>query len=143
MKVNVNNPCKYDLDAGALRKACAKVLKSEGVRDDVILSLTAVSEEDMAGLNGRFLKRVGPTDVIAFPMEEEIDKGYLLGDVVVCPEVIMKRQEEYGVEKERLIEYVAVHGVLHLLGYEDDDARGFESMELRQREILEIKGRSG
>lgn len=130
------NQAGGDLDARSLRKACIKALKSEGVRRDAVLSVSALKGEEMEELNRRYLDREGQTDVIAFPMGEESGEGFLLGDVVICPEYIAGRSKEYDVEEGRELEFVAVHGILHLLGYDDRDEEGALKMERRQREIL-------
>ncbi|MDY6794245.1 MAG: rRNA maturation RNase YbeY [Actinomycetota bacterium] len=140
MKVAVNPFCGGEIDTGALEKVCVEVLRYEEARRDILLSVTAVDEDEMRDLNRRFMKREGSTDVIAFPMGEESEEGYLLGDVIICPEVIMRHRDEYRVDEGRELEYVAAHGVLHLLGYEDGDAVASASMDLRQRKILHIEG---
>lgn len=141
MKVTVNRGTDRHLDTRSLRKACLKVLKAEGARRDTLLSLSAVGSGEMAGLNARYLGRDGPTDVLAFPMAEEGAGGFLLGDVVICPEVIEHEKPRYGVEEGREPEYVAAHGVLHLMGYDDSDEAGAAMMDRRLREILGLVGR--
>jgi probable rRNA maturation factor len=136
VKVAVNSAAAYRIDTRALRRACLKTMKAEGVRRDAVLSISVLSENEMSDLNQRYLRREGPTDVLAFPMEEESAGGFLLGDVIVCPDYVIAKKEEYDVEDGKELEYVAVHGILHLLGYEDDDEEGALAMERRQREIL-------
>lgn len=140
MKVAVNNSCGRKLDMKTLKKACLSIMRAEGVRKDAVLSLSAVDEEEMGELNRRYLRRGGPTDVIAFPMGEDCEQGYLMGDVLICPQVILDRKRQYGVDEERVLEYVAAHGVLHILGYEDEDEKGWEEMDRKQREILGLPG---
>ena len=136
MKVAVNNRCGLKLDEKALKKACLSVMRAERVRKDAVLSLSALDEKEMEELNRRYLKRDGPTDVIAFSMGEDCEQGYLMGDVLICPQVILDRLRQYEVDEERVLEYVAVHGVMHLLGYEDEDEKDWEDMDRKQREIL-------
>ena len=136
MKVAVNNKCGLKLDERALKKACLRVMRAEGVRKDAVLSLSAVDEKDMGELNRRYLRGDGPTDVIAFSMGEDCEQGYLMGDVLICPKVIVDRKGQYGVDEAKVLEYVAAHGVLHLLGYKDEDEKDWEEMDRKQREIL-------
>lgn len=140
MKVSVNKEGGYPLDARALRKACLKVLRAEGARRDAVLSVSSLDRGCMEELNRRYLSRQGPTDVMAFPMGEETRHGFLLGDVLICPEFIAEKREEYGVRDGKEIEFVAAHGVLHLLGYDDGDEEGAARMERRLREILGLAG---
>jgi probable rRNA maturation factor len=140
VKVAVNQGDSGNREARSLRKACLKVLKAEGVRRDAVLSVSILGEKEMEDLNRRYLHVEGTTDVIAFPMGEEGGDGYLLGDVLICPHYVQGRREEYGVEEGREVEFVAAHGVLHLLGYDDEEEEGALRMDRRQREILGLSG---
>lgn len=141
MKVAIHEAAAHSINSRALKKACLKVLKAEGVRRDAVLCVSTVSEAEMVDMNRRFLSRGEPTDVLAFPMGEESPHGYLLGDVVICPDYIHGKWEEYGVEEGDELGFVTSHGVLHLLGYSDEDESGALEMERRQRRILSIAGR--
>lgn len=143
MKVAVNRASEFAVNARALRKSCTKVMRAEKARRDAVISLSVVGEEEMGELNRRYLSRPGPTDVLAFPLGEESDYGYLLGDVLVCPEYVRARRKEYRVEEGKELEFVAAHGVLHLLGYDDRDEEGAAVMERRLREILGLPGGEG
>ncbi len=138
MRVSVNRGTEHRIDIRAVRKACLKAMKAERVRRDAVLSLSLVSEREMSEFNRRYLGREGPTDVLAFPMQEENARGYLLGDVVICPEYILENKNRYDVNEGKEFELVAIHGVLHLLGYEDERDEDALVMERRQREILGV-----
>jgi len=140
VRVAVNQGARHAVDIRKLKKACRKVLKAEGMRRDTVLSISAVDTVEMEGLNRRYLYEGGATDVLAFPMGEKSRDGYLLGDVIICPDYIVEKREEYGVEEGRELEFVTAHGVLHLLGYEDGDERGALEMDRRQRKILGLAG---
>jgi probable rRNA maturation factor len=81
-------------------------------------------------LNKKFFKRNSSTDVISFPLSDEIDKDYL-GEVVVSVEEAMK---ENNWEKE-LILYL-VHGILHLLGFKDKKKKERIIMRKKEEEIM-------
>jgi probable rRNA maturation factor len=124
-----------------LERACLKVMRAERVRRDAVVSVTAVDEAGIEDMNRRYLSREGPTDVLSFPMGEEGKDCYLLGDVVICPQYVWMNSDEYDVEKGRELEFVVAHGVLHLLGYRDENEESACMMERRQREILGFAGR--
>jgi probable rRNA maturation factor len=126
---------------------------NERYGDDVEMSLLFVDETTIAELNERFLGGDGPTDVLAFPMDEELPPGgrqpdqggrgpgapadagdppALLGDVVVCPTIAGRQAVEHGVRADEEIALLVVHGVLHLLDY--DHAEPEETAEMRRRE---------
>jgi probable rRNA maturation factor len=126
---------------------------NERYGDDVEMSLLFVDETTIAELNERFLGGDGPTDVLAFPMDEELPPGgrqpdqggrgpgapsdggdppALLGDVVVCPAIARRQARVHGVRTDEEIGLLVVHGVLHLLDY--DHAEPEETAEMRRRE---------
>jgi probable rRNA maturation factor len=136
MRVAINVISDRPVNSRLLRKVCLKVMKAEKVRSDAILSLSAITKGDIEQLNRRYLNVESPTDVMAFPMGEDSQEGFLLGDVLICPEIIEKWKKEYDVEGGRELEFVVAHGVLHLLGYGDNDEEDSINMDRRQREIL-------
>ena len=139
------------------------VLEAEGVTDDVEVSLLFVDETTIAALNERFLDKEGPTDVLAFPIEDEAersgrspdegkgpasnetetDRPVLLGDVVVCPVVAARNAVENGVTFDDEIALLVVHGILHLLGMEHDAEADAERMERREQQLLDRFYRHG
>jgi probable rRNA maturation factor len=135
------------------------VLRAEGVRDDCELSMLFVDEEVMSGLNKQFHGKDGPTDVLAFPIDDDpveggrspdsggtgpgyspaepADMPLMLGDVVVCPAVADRNAPEHAGTYDDELALLIVHGILHLLGMdhlEDDEA---DLMEKREQELLE------
>lgn len=136
MRVLVNRRSRAILDEPALRRACLKALRAEGAEEGCVLSLTALTEREMAEYNQRYLAREGPTDVLVFPLGERDGERFLLGDVLICPAYIHRHRRRYGVKEGMELELVAVHGVLHLLGYDDADEEGSRAMDRRARQIL-------
>lgn len=122
------------------------VLSAEGVTARAEVSVLTVDADTIADLNLRFLKRRGPTDVLAFPIEDAPwqaaaddsggDAPVLLGDVVVCPEVARRNAASHAGTFEREIDLLVVHGLLHLLGYDHHNDADAERMEGRERRIL-------
>ena len=134
------------------------VLEAEGIVSDTEVSLLFIDEDSIAALNERFLDKQGPTDVLSFPIEDEIDRSgrspdeggtgpasieaatgrhLLLGDVVICPTVAARNAVDHGVTFDDEIALLVVHGILHLLGMDhmvDDEA---ERMERREQQLLD------
>ena len=125
----------------------------ERLGTDTEMSLLFVDTTTIAELNERFLGSRGPTDVLAFPIDDELppsgrqpdqggrgpgtpadptDPPTLLGDVVVCPAIASRQAGERGVSAEDELALLVVHGVLHLLDY--DHAEPNESVVMRRRE---------
>lgn len=121
----------------ALRIADAvrRVLRAEGVRA-ALLSVTLVSPSAMARLNRRHLGHAGATDVIAFGFAPTPGAG-VVGDVYICPKVARAnaRMAGCGVREELL--RLAVHGTLHVLGWDHPEDRARESSPMwRRQEVL-------
>jgi len=135
-----------------------KVLAAEGVRGDAELSVLFVDEQAMSDLNQRFHSSDGPTDVLAFPIDEEPSEGgrspdsggtgpgympaepadlpMLLGDVVICPAVAARNAPEHAGTFEDEIALLLVHGILHLMGMDHVDEEEADAMEAREHELL-------
>lgn len=133
------------------------VLEEQGVRGEAELSMLFVDEQAMSDLNDRFLGRRGPTDVLAFPMDDELvesgrqpdqggrgpgspvdptDAPILVGDVVICPKMAERQAKEHLVTLEDEMALLVVHGVLHLLGFDHEEDDEAAAMERRERELI-------
>jgi probable rRNA maturation factor len=134
------------------------VLVAEGVQGDAELSLLFVDEATIAELNHRFMDAKGPTDVLAFPIDdpavagrwpddsttgpdrEEPDPGdlpLLLGDVVVCPAVAERQAPAHAGSYEDEMALLVVHGILHVLGHDHAEPDETAVMQARERELLD------
>ncbi|HVM40470.1 MAG TPA: rRNA maturation RNase YbeY, partial [Acidimicrobiia bacterium] len=119
---------------------------------------TFVGESTMTDLHERFLGLDGPTDVLAFPMDEELvesgrqpdqggrgpgsppeasDAPVLVGDVIVCPLVASRQAAERGQSVHDELDLLVVHGVLHLLEYDHEDDEEAAEMRRREQAMLE------
>ena len=112
------------------------------------LSIVLVDDPQIADLNATYLKRKGPTNVIAFPMQEgefaDISPD-LLGDVVISVDTAEREASAAGMDVERRTVELLIHGVLHLMGYdhEHDEAEA-RRMEAKSVAVIEAIGmRSG
>ena len=138
-------------------KLAEAVLAEEGIRGETEVSILFVDENAIADLNNRFLGKDGPTDVLAFPIDEEpveggrspdsggTGPGYnpspeeaptLLGDVVICPIVAHRNAPEHAGTYEDELALLLVHGLLHLLGMDHEDSDEAEVMEAKERDLL-------
>jgi probable rRNA maturation factor len=146
------------IDLEAAVSLATKALEAEGVRGPAEVSLLFVDEASMAALNERFMHKQGPTDVLSFPIEDDLlpsgrfpDSGTpgpgmtdepmsspltLLGDVVVCPAVAERNRVEHGVSLDDEIALLVVHGMLHLLGWDHQVDAEAERMEAREQHLL-------
>jgi len=122
--VLVSDRQSEEVDAEGLAALAAEVLRGERA-GDVELSLSFVTEDEIAGLHERYMDESGSTDVLSFALDED----GLLGDVVVCPAVAARNNPtDPGAELRLLV----VHGVLHLLGHDHEDDADRAAMWERQ-----------
>jgi probable rRNA maturation factor len=107
-------------------KRAARILIDALSRPDAELSVLLVDDRRIAAMNREFLDREGPTNVIAFPMQEgrfaELSPA-LLGDVVISVDTAAAEAERAGITFERRLVELLVHGVLHLCGYDHEHDR--------------------
>ena len=92
-------------------------------------------------LNQQYLKRQGPTNVIAFPMREGEFSDltpHLLGDVVISTDTAAKEAQNAGMSLEQRFNELLVHGILHLFGYDHENSEGCPTMEKKSQELLEL-----
>jgi probable rRNA maturation factor len=131
--IEVLDESGHDLDVRELAQLSRFVLDVMRVQPQAELCIKAVDEATIAELNTQWMEKEGPTDVLAFPMDElrpgqvnqEPEEG-VLGDLVLCPAIAEQQGETAGHGKQAEIELLTVHGILHLLGYdhaEPDDHR--------------------
>ena len=124
MTVAVQNESAQSADEDGLRRVASFVLEHLGVGSDVELSVTLVDEAEMTRLHVEYMGEPGPTDVLAFPMDDIADadvgdgEDRLLGDVVLCPAVAAEQAGDAGHDTDAELRLLCVHGVLHLLGYD-------------------------
>src|ERR1700722_7077685 len=153
MSIEIANESGAALDEAALAGLARHVLDEMRVHPLAELSVLLVDEPAMTELHIRWMGEEGPTDVLAFPMDElrppqpggtqgERDQPSaagipgLLGDVVICPQVAAGQAAtaKHSVSDE--IELLCTHGILHLLGYDHADAAEHAAMFGLQDRLL-------
>ncbi|CAM3671087.1 rRNA maturation RNase YbeY [Cytobacillus oceanisediminis] len=121
----------------------------EGVEPDSEVSITFVTNDRIQEINREYREKDRPTDVISFAMEElgegEVelvgaDMPRVLGDIIISVAKAQEQAEEYGHSFMRELGFLAVHGFLHLLGYDHENAEDEERMFSRQKDILDEFG---
>ncbi len=167
MSIEIANESGVEVDADAIVAVARHTLGQMGVNPLAELSVLLVDADYMAVLNHQWMGKDGPTDVLAFPMDENtsIDHGpaentgapTLLGDIVLCPEVAQAQAAKYGSADPRMraetaeiakpvdgnygvtdeLAMLTIHGVLHLLGYDHAEPEEEREMFALQGKLLE------
>lgn len=110
----------------------------------VAVSVTIVNNAAIHEMNQEYRQVDSPTDVLSFPLWEpdeewvidEEEEFVALGDIVISIERAQEQAEEYGHSLQREVGFLAVHGFLHLLGYDHEDKEQEKEMFQKQEEIL-------
>ncbi len=154
----------YELDVIRWQKLALSVLEAERVVPHAELAVMFVEESVISELNGRFMGKAGPTDVLSFPIaEDEADSGrmpdngssgpdftsplvdhpkVLLGDVVICVSVADRNRLEHAGDRghrgtlDDEIALLLVHGILHLRGMDHEEDVEAEMMESKEDNYL-------
>jgi probable rRNA maturation factor len=118
-----------------VERAVRAVLVAEGVKD-VELSIAFLPDAEIARLNLEYLGHEGPTDVISFQLPDPGDR--IVGDIYIGAEQAERQAAELGAGHGEELLRLAIHGTLHILGYEhpEDDGREESVMYHRQEELL-------
>ena len=118
-------------------------LEHENV-NNAIFSVVFVGDEEIHEMNREYRGVDRVTDVISFAFEDNNDLVYndirMLGDIFICIPQMKRQATEYGHSEKRELSFLAVHGILHLLGYDHMEKDEEEIMEKKQEEILNLLG---
>jgi probable rRNA maturation factor len=134
-KVSIASPQEsVPLDRGRLRDVVRAVLAGEGVADYEI-SLAFVDNPTIHRLNKRFLDHDEPTDVLSFPLSDP-NAARLAGELVIGTETALEQAGARGHEVHTELALYVIHGLLHLCGYDDKDAKSAHAMRGRERHYL-------
>jgi probable rRNA maturation factor len=153
LSIDIANESGAAVDEAALVALARYVLDQMHIHPLAELSVLLVDEQAMADLHERWMNEPGPTDVLAFPMDEfrspqvggmhggkpEDQDGLpepLLGDVVLCPQVAAGQARTAGHSAAGELELLCTHGILHLLGYDHGDPEERATMFGLQDQIL-------
>ncbi|WP_049573179.1 rRNA maturation RNase YbeY [Nonomuraea sp. SBT364] len=149
MSIEINNESGVGVDEETLVELAGHVLGEMGINPLAELSIVVVDEDAMAELHEKWMGEPGPTDVLAFPMDELRPGGgargdgespadpALLGDVVLCPQVAARQAEEAGHSAQDELELLCTHGILHLMGYDHAEPEEHKEMFGLQARLLE------
>ncbi|MEK4759442.1 rRNA maturation RNase YbeY [Viridibacillus sp. FSL E2-0187] len=140
-----------DSDIELVEKLLQHAATVENIEDETELSVTFVTNEAIHEINRQYRQKDAPTDVISFALEEMgegeveiIAEGMprILGDIIISIDRTKEQADEYGHSFERELGFLAVHGFLHLLGYDHMVPEDEKVMFGKQDKILESYGLS-
>ncbi|HXV94514.1 MAG TPA: rRNA maturation RNase YbeY [Pseudonocardia sp.] len=146
MSIEVCNESGVSLDESLIASVARFALDAMRVNPAAELSILAVTTEVMSELHERWMDEPGPTDVMAFPMDELTEESRrpdapeagpaLLGDIVLCPAFAKDQARAAGHGLADELHLLTVHGVLHLLGYDHGEPEEEREMFALQNRLL-------
>ena len=120
-------PKNKELKQWAIAALSAKI-------DEAEVTIRIVDVSEMTELNTRYRHKQGPTNVLSFPF----DIPPLLGDIIICAEVVQREANEQHKSLEAHWAHMVVHGVLHLLGYDHEIEN--DALKMEAEEIIILSG---
>jgi probable rRNA maturation factor len=126
-------------DLEKIRSVCETILADLAVRSGR-MNVVLADSSTIRQYNKDFLQHDYPTDVISFPIEDRRSEGHLEGEVLVCTKVAKERAGEFGWSAEEELLLYIVHGVLHLVGFDDITPELKEEMQKNERKYLNTLG---
>ncbi|UDI78158.1 rRNA maturation RNase YbeY [Staphylococcus taiwanensis] len=120
--------------------------EQERIEEDAELSVTFVDKNEIQKINRMYRDKDKVTDVISFALEEDepeiigLDIPRVLGDIIICTDVAEEQANAYAHSFERELGFLALHGFLHLLGYDHMNEEDEKEMFGRQDTILNAYG---
>lgn len=151
MTVDISGQRPETIDIAALQEFVVATLNREGVAPNAELSISFVDNDAIASLNEEHLGKVGPTDVLSFPIEDAApgmpprsDEGgppIALGDIFISSDMVSDHATEYEVSFEDELHLMVCHGVLHILGWDHGTDEDAEKMEAREAHHLATIGK--
>lgn len=135
MAVTITNTTKERLDKKIITKAVEVTLKAERAKGNV--SVVVVSSRRMKTLNKVYRGKDKVTDVLSFrEAEADVRTPHFLGEVIINLEAIKKQAKEFAPSTRFELAFIVIHGVLHLLGYDDKTAKEAAMMEKLGNSII-------
>lgn len=120
-----------------LPRACAALAKrSKKALPLGEMSIALVNDDQMSELHREFMSIPGPTDVLTFPIDQDARGRVTSGEVVICVPYARRMAKERKMPADREVLLYAIHGMLHLLGYDDRTARSYRTMHGTEDELL-------
>jgi len=147
--IAIEAPCATAADETDLRSLAFHTLAAEGMTEPVALTIVLVDDPTIHEFNRQYLDHDEPTDVITFSLEEEetaTDTPFILpgegdfrqlGEIYISCERAAAQSGEWASDPVREVRFLAIHGVLHLLDWDDTTPEQRTQMLARQEAILE------
>ncbi len=143
VQINIfDNQSKLNLSKDSISLIVRECLTEERQACEEV-SIHFVSTEEISRLHLDFFNDPTTTDCISFPMDDENEEYRILGEVFVCPETAINYAESHAVDKYEETTLYIIHGLLHLMGYDDiEESDRKEMRSAEQRHLSRLKSKN-
>ena len=133
MKITLTNlQKKVEVSGRKIKNLIRKVLAGEKVKKTGRINICFVDDPRIRELNSRFLNHKNSTDVLAFNLTDQKEKDIILADIMISAQTALKQARIFETTPEYELSLYLVHGILHILGYNDRTA--LEKKQMRKKE---------
>lgn len=139
MKVTIYNTQKaYKINKRAITNQVLALLKFLSIKTDEII-LHFVGSKKISSLHNQFFNDPSVTDCISFPLDSDSDEPYkILGEIFVCPKVAFEYAKKNNEDYQSELTLYVVHGILHLLGFDDIEESERRVMKKNEKKCIEF-----
>ena len=134
-----NNLSKKKLDTSILKKLGKQILKEEGISREEHINCVFINNRHIKQLNRKYKGINSPTDVLAFSFTKGEGSEYrrdMFGDIFISVEMAVDNAERFNQCFTEELKLLFVHGMLHLLGYNDESKKDKEKMRSKENHFL-------
>ena len=133
----MNRNDSYGLNEACIKRIVLNILKLINKPQNTELEVIFLDDESIRALNKRYKKEDRPTDVLSFKIErKEFGLRSFLGEIFISSDTAFENSKIFGTGFERELTLYIIHGILHLFGYDDENAEDRARMSKRQTQIL-------
>lgn len=127
---------KVPLNSQGIKRTILKTISSEKVKKSGEITLSFVNDQEIKGLNLRYRGQNNPTDVLAFDISRPSDPKNIFADIVISTDTAIRNACIFKTSKLYELHLYLIHGLLHLLGYDDKTQRQRKIMDEKAAYIL-------
>ena len=141
MMLSIENETDFHVDLDEVRLEVEFLFSALRLHPQAELSVTFVSTVDMEELHLEWMQEPGATDILSVPMDElrpsDDPQEGMLGDIVICPEFVEADPQRAGMSMPQRVEFLLVHGMLHLIGFDHATEDEYDAMFAFQDQLLQ------
>ncbi|MFH0913009.1 MAG: rRNA maturation RNase YbeY [Candidatus Omnitrophota bacterium] len=143
MKITIKNlQNKVPVNPKRIIKIVQKVLFKESIKKSGEITVCFVNDKKIKALNSKYLNRNNPTDVIAFNITDAEDKRHIFADIAISADTAVANARAFKTTPLFELYLYVIHGVLHVLGYDDRKKSDKLLMRKKEEQILKVLGLS-